>query len=335
MSKTGRFEKVEIRAHWPNEEQHFTPWMVDEGGLEILAEALGLKLESPEQEVSVGPFRADILCRNAADGSDVLIENQYGVSNHDHIGKLLTYSADLATHTVVWIAEEFHEKHRKALNHLNRITNDRFQYFAVKVSLWRIGDSEPAPRFEIVCKPSGWEHSTPSFDIENLSDTEKLRINYWTALRDHTTKNGSFINFRKIKPSPYLDCQIRDKFGISAHLLTRNEIGVSLFMVGENAIERFDLLKRQGEDIQNELETALEWENSRVYLPKNDTDPRKKAEWENQHEWLMSKLESFDRVFRPRIKIINDNWKNKVESQTDRPNIPTDIENPPHVRDFS
>ena len=78
MSKTGRFERVNIRDHWPNEELDFTPWMVDGGGLEILAETLGLKLDSAEQEVSVGPFRADILCRNTADGSDVLIENQYG-----------------------------------------------------------------------------------------------------------------------------------------------------------------------------------------------------------------------------------------------------------------
>ena len=85
MSKTGRLEKVEIRNHWPNEERDFTPWMVEEGGLDILADALGLKLEDAEGEVNVGPFRADILCRNTADGSDVIIENQYGISNHDHI----------------------------------------------------------------------------------------------------------------------------------------------------------------------------------------------------------------------------------------------------------
>lgn len=131
MSKTGRLEKIKIRDHWRYEAQDFKPWMVDEGGLDILADALGLKLEDAEGEVSVGPFKADILCRNAADGSDVIIENQYGISDHDHIGKLLTYSADLPAHTVILVAEEIHDKHRKALNHLNRITDDHFRYFAV------------------------------------------------------------------------------------------------------------------------------------------------------------------------------------------------------------
>ena len=325
MSKTGRLEKVKIRDHWPDEARDFTPWMVNEGGLEILAETLGLKLEDAEEEVSVGPFKADILCRNAADGSDVVIENQYEISDHDHIGKLLTYSADLEAHTIIWIAEEFREKHRKALNHLNRITDDHFRYFAVRISLCRIGDSKPAPRFEIVCKPSGWEQSTQNFDIENLSDTEKLRIDYWNALRDYMNNKGSHVNFRKIASISYLDCSRRDGFGIRAHLVpTRNEIGVSLFMVTEDSIERFDLIERQRREIENELGATLEWEEeNKVYLPKKDTDPRDKADWENQHEWLRSTLESFDRMFRPRIREINNNWKNKEESQTDPIDIST------------
>ena len=323
MSKTGRLEKVEIRNHWPNEERDFTPWMVEEGGLDILADALGLKLEDAEGEVNVGPFRADILCRNTADGSDVIIENQYGISNHDHIGKLLTYSADLGTHTAIWIAEEFHEKHREALNHLNRITDDRFRYFAVRVSIWRIGDSKPAPRFEIVCKPSGWEQSPQNFDIENLSDTEKLRIDYWNALRDYMNNKGSHVKFRKIASISYLDCSRRDGFGIRAHLVpTRNEIGVTLFMVVDDAIGSFDLLERQRGEIENEFGAELEWEENKVYLPKKDTDTWDKDDWENQHEWLMSKLELFDRVFRPRIQKINNSWQYMEAYSVDSLDIP-------------
>ena len=331
MSKTGRLtaqrvaqEKVKIRDHWPKEADDFTPWMVNEGGLDILADALGLKLDSAEHEVKVGSFRADILCKDTADDSNVVIENQYENSDHAHIGKLLTYSADSEAHTVIWIAEKFRVKHRKVLNHLNEITDERFRYFAVKVSLWRIGDSKPAPRFDIVCKPSGWEQRTQNFDIENLSDTEKLRIDYWNALQDYMNNKGSHVKFRKVASTSYLDCSRRDGFGISAHLVpTRNEIGVSLYMVTEDSIERFDLIERQREEIENELEETLEWTKNRVYLPKKDTDPRDKADWENQHEWLMSKLELFDKVFRPRIREINNNWKNKEESQTDPIDIST------------
>ena len=323
MSKTGKLEKVKIRGHWPDEARDFTPWMVNKGGLEILADVLGLKLEDAEGEVSVGPFRADILCRNTADGSDVLIENQYGISNHDHIGKLLTYSADLATHTAIWIAEDFYEEHRKTLNHLNKITDNGFRYFAVEVSLWRIGDSKPAPRFDIVCKPIGWEQRTPSIEIQNLNETEELRIKYWTALRDYMNDKGSRVTLRKIAPTSNLLCRGSDNFRIKAHLLTKNEIGVSLYMVTEDSIDRFDLIERQRGKIENELEETLKWTKNRVYLPKKDTDPWNKDDWENQHEWLMSKLESFDRVFRPRIREINNNWKNEEESQTDPLDIST------------
>ena len=85
-------------------------------------------------------------------------------------------------------------------------------------------------------------------------------------------------------------------------MLTKNEIGISLYIVRDDAIGNFGLLERQRKAIESDLEATLEWTENRVYLPKKDTDPRDKANWENQHEWFMSKLESFDRVFRPLIR---------------------------------
>ena len=74
----------------------------------------------------MGSFSADILCRRLDGGSDeeswVVIENQYGRTNHDHLGKLLTYAAGLKARTVVWIAEEFRDEHRAALDLLNAST---------------------------------------------------------------------------------------------------------------------------------------------------------------------------------------------------------------------
>ena len=313
MSKTGRLEKVEIRDHWPDEARDFTPWMADKGGLEILAEALGLKLEFPESEVRVGTFSADILCQNTADDSNVLIENQYGVSNHDHIGKLLTYSADLGAYTAIWIAEEFHEKHHKALNHLNQFTDDTFQYFAVKVSLWRIGDSKPAPRFDIVCKPCGWEQRTPKLDTESLGETQKLRLKYWAGLREYMVDNASSVK----PPTPTKRDNVRfsigkTKFTVHACIASRNrEIGIRLYMAGDSAKPHYHQLKVQQEEIHSEFGETLEWdelptnERSRISLSKQDTDPLDENDWAHQYEWFTTKLDRFDRVFRSRITKLN------------------------------
>ena len=313
MSKTGRLEKVEIREHWTDEARDFTPWMVNGGGLEILAETLGLKLEDAKKEISVGPFRADILCQDTADDSNVVIENQYEISNHDHIGKLLTYSADSEAHTIIWIAEEFREKHREALNHLNRITDDRFRYFAVKVSLWRIGDSEPAPRFDIVCKPCGWEQRKQSVGIENLSETQKLHLKYWTGLIKYMVDNGTGIN----PPDPTKDNNLRfsiggKKFRLHARLSSRNrEIGIRLYMAGDSAKPHYYELEEQQEKIHKEFGETLEWneapedERSQISLSKQNTDPSDENDWQHQYEWFTTRLERFNQVFQPRIKKLN------------------------------
>ncbi len=121
-------------------------------------------LELEGQELNVGDFRADILCRNAVDGSLVLIENQLERTDHKHLGQIIAYSSNLDIHTVIWIAKEFRAEHRRALDRLNEIRNEKFRYFGIEVRVWQIGDSTPAPQFEIVSKPKDWNRLTKSSD---------------------------------------------------------------------------------------------------------------------------------------------------------------------------
>ena len=148
MQKLGRLERVKLREAWSTEAQDFTPWLAREENLAILSETLEVELQPEAQEKSVGPFRADILCRNADDGGTwVLIENQLERTDHLHLGQLLTYAAGLNAVTICWIAASFTDEHRAALDWLNEITDERFHFFGLEVELWRIGDSEPAPKF--------------------------------------------------------------------------------------------------------------------------------------------------------------------------------------------
>jgi hypothetical protein len=98
----GSLEKVELESIWPDEAQDFTPWLAKPENLLILGNTLGMDLEPEEEEAAVGPFSADILCKNAADGSWVVIENQIKRMDHGHLGQILTYAAGLSAKTLIW-----------------------------------------------------------------------------------------------------------------------------------------------------------------------------------------------------------------------------------------
>ena len=128
--KLGRLEKVDdIRGEvWQTEDKHFTPWLAEDENISLLGDAIGLSLEVEAQEQAVGPFRADILCRDIADDSWVLIENQLERTDHTHLGQLMTYASGLKAVTIVWIAKKFTEEHRSSLDWLNEITDDSFNF---------------------------------------------------------------------------------------------------------------------------------------------------------------------------------------------------------------
>jgi hypothetical protein len=155
----GRLERVELRDIWASEAASFTPWLARSENIAILGETLNIELELEAQQRAVGPFRADLLCKDIDTDRWVLIENQLERTDHTHLGQLLTYASGLDAVTIIWIAARFTEEHRSTLDWLNKITNESFRFFGLEVELWRIGDSPAAPRFNIVSKPNEWSHS--------------------------------------------------------------------------------------------------------------------------------------------------------------------------------
>ena len=148
MHEFDRSRRVQLRDIWPHEARDFTPWLAE--NLVFLAEALDMDLELEATEKRVGDFRADIVCRNRADNSRVIIENQLEKSNHQHLGKVLTYAAGLDAATIIWIAEKFRPEHRDVLNWLNRNTFIALQFFGVELKVFQIAASPYAPEFTVV-----------------------------------------------------------------------------------------------------------------------------------------------------------------------------------------
>lgn len=231
----GRLEKIDLRDIWRSEAQDFTPWLAQSENLSLLAEALDMELEKEAQEKNVGPFRADILCKDTLDGSWVLIENQLERTDHLHLGQLLTYAAGLHAVTIVWVSTKFTEEHRAALDWLNEITEEKFRFFGLEVELWRIGDSPPAPKFNVVSKPNEWTRSVGDaarrIETETLTETKALQLKFWSELREALEGHRS-IRSQKPFPQHWTNFAIgRAGFHLDAVLNTREDrIGVGLYI---------------------------------------------------------------------------------------------------------
>jgi hypothetical protein len=200
----GRLKKVDLREAWESEAGDFTPWLAQEENIALLSDTIGIDLEVEAQEKNVGPFRADILCKDTATDHWVLIENQLEKTDHTHLGQLMTYAAGLNAVTIVWIADRFTDEHRAALDWLNDITNETFNLFGLKVELWRIGNSPIAPKFNIVSKPNDWTKSlavaASQVESAGLSEARLLNLEYWTEFRERLIKANCSVRPTKAKP---------------------------------------------------------------------------------------------------------------------------------------
>ena len=314
MAKLERLIKVPLREFWEGEASDFTPWLAEEENISLLGETIGVELEVEAQEKNVGPFRADILCKDTVTDKWVLIENQLERTDHSHLGQLLTYAAGLDAVTVVWVAERFTDEHRAALDWLNEVTAEGLSFFGLEIELWRIGDSPRAPKFNVVSHPNDWTKTVSRISpTEELTPTNQLYLEYWTALRDLLEERSGVIKPAEPPAKYWMAFAIgRSKFRLDASASVRGKwICVSLTLRGPNAKPHFYLLERDKVDIEEDIGAELEWDEKHgrkrdyINLSLEEIDLEDHQDWNRQHEWLCDKLEVFHNVFSPRVKTLD------------------------------
>jgi hypothetical protein len=299
--KLARMEPVDLREEWTSESGDFTPWLADADNLSLLGETIGLDLECEAKEKNVGPFRADILCRDTTTGDWVLIENQLERTDHSHLGQLLTYAAGLKAVTIVWIAQHFTEEHRAVMDWLNEITDERFNFFALEIELWRIVGSPAAPKFNVVCKPNDWSRTitdaAKATDGE-LTETRQLYLEYWGALKTHLEESGSSVQMAKPLPQMWMNFAVgRSSFCVSASVSRTKQLGwVQLVITGAGHVQYYRLLHRDKEQIGAEIGHGLEWrelpdkKESNIRQGFKDFDVEARQDWPRQHELIRQAL---------------------------------------------
>ncbi|MBN1663093.1 MAG: DUF4268 domain-containing protein [Deltaproteobacteria bacterium] len=319
----GRLTKVELREAWTSESSDFTPWLAQEENLKLLGETIGIELELEAQEKDVGPFRADILCKDTATDNWVLIENQLARTDHSHLGQLLTYAAGLNAVTIAWIAERFTAEHRATLDWLNERTDEKINLFGLEIELWRIADSPIAPKFNIISQPNDWSRTVQKAAAGEgtVSVHKQLRLKFWSAFRQYMETAGSFVRCQKPSPQHWMNHAI-GRSGV--HLdsivslwnsetgLKGPEVRTELYLDGPNAKPEFSVLEKQKESIEKALGFTLTWHNPenkaacRLYTRRN-ADFTNEARWPELFEWLRTHLETMHKVFAPIVKNLKSN----------------------------
>jgi hypothetical protein len=317
MTELGRLEKVDLREVWMNEAGQFTPWLAKPDNMKLLGETIGMELDVEAQEKPVGPFSADILCRDTASDCWVVIENQLERTDHTHLGQLMTYAAGLDAVTIVWIAQRFTAEHRAALDWLNQITDEKINFFGLEVELWRIGNSAIAPKFNIVSQPNNWVETVRSSTKGQITETKQLQLEYWMAFRQHMEDCGSAIPCSKPYPQNWINHSIgRAGFKFisvasatdsESNTYSTGEIRVELIIDCTDGKEYYALLLQHKDEINAGIGLPLKWynpENARVcrVYARRSADILDRTKWKEWHEWTRVTLEKFYEVLSPIVK---------------------------------
>lgn len=318
IDNLGRLTRVDLRKLFANEAGDFTPWLAREENLGLLGDSVGLALQLEAQEKEVGPFRADILCKDTATSNWVLIENQVEKTDHTHLGQLLTYAAGLEAVTIVWIAERFTEEHRAALDWLNEHTDEKINFFGLEIELWRIGESPVAPKFNVISQPNDWIRTVKAAagQASESSELNRIQLRFWTAFREYMEAKHSNIRCQKPAERQWMDHGIgRSGYVLAAIISTWNsvtssysspEIRVEFVIKSDNAKGDFSVLERKRQEIDQAIGSPVTWHNPlenkhcKIYV-RQDSDFRNEALWPQQHQWLKEKLELFKKVFLPYV----------------------------------
>lgn len=306
-----RIEKVDIRSQWANEEYDFTPWLAQEGNIQILADEIGIDIEVEDTEVFIGSYKADVVARDG-EGRKIIIENQLSKTDHKHLGQILTYASGVDAKIIIWVCTAVTDEHRQAIDWLNEISNEDVAFFACEIELWRIDDSKAAPVFKTKSSPNDWFKSVKNaIPVKALSETKQLHLKFWNAFKEYMDDAGTDLRMRNPWPRNWYPITIgRSKFQITLTNNTQtNRLGCEIYIRGKQAKKAFSLLYTDKAEIENQI-GQLDWQE----LPEGQDcrivnykkfDVKEESSWSEIFAWMKERSESLYKVFSPKVKKLN------------------------------
>ena len=304
----GRITKMNPRNIWAHEALDFTQWLVREENISVLCQELQINITNVRAEASAGRYYVDIVGDEIESNRKVVIENQLESTDHKHLGQLLTYASAFDASIIVWLVTDYAEEHRQAIDWFNHNMPESISFFLVQIEVYKIGDSDPAPKFNIICEPNNWSKTVKkSSKGDDVSDLKLLQKEFWEGLRSLGASLSSKVTFgRAPRAQHWYDVSI----GTSrCHLaLTINSqkkyVACEVYIRDDLALYATFLENRTS--IETAVGSELEWMElptataSRIKLALS-CDPKNKENWLDYHQWLVTTVEKFSSAFTPHV----------------------------------
>lgn len=303
MEQLGTITKIkDLRSVWAHEAHDFTKWLSEEENLSLLGEAIGIDIVLEERESPVGDFNADLFAYEEGTQRRIIIENQLEDTNHEHLGKIITYASGKDAEVVVWIVKRARDEHRQAIEWLNQHTDNRIGFFLIEIELWQIGASLKAPMFNIVEKPNDWAKEMKG--SESLNETKRITLNFWQQFVDKMHTNADFMkqfSLRTPKPRHYFDISAgSSQYHLSLTYRTQKNIIESGIYISDNK-DIFEKFKSNKDQIEEMLGCTLDWREAAKacrIIARQSVDTKNSARWNNYFDWMAEKSLLFMKVIK-------------------------------------
>ena len=310
----GKREEVSVREVWPLETS-FSDWLASAEGLELIASDIGVSVEDAQRECSPGDFRCDIVGRALGDENHVVvIENQFNKTDHDHLGKMLTYAAVHSATTGIWISERISDDHRQVIDWLNSVTPPNVNFYLAQIKLYRIGNSAVAPELDVVCRPNAGaklrERAKPNAS-PGANERRVWAKEFWDDVIPYIREQKPPFNPQSPGGEAWSNITLgRAGFWLGLTMASRfSRISCQFCVNVPWRLDAFNQLFAQREAIEAEIGAKLEWDalpdakisRVRLYADINPSDPDQR---DQVKAWMHKQGVAFYRAFRPRVQAL-------------------------------
>jgi hypothetical protein len=308
MAVLGKLKKIDLREAWKHEALDFTQWLAKDENLALLSEEIGVDINLIETEANVGSFNVDILAEDS-NGRKIVIENQLESTNHDHLGKIITYASGYNAEIIIWIVKDVRNEHKQAIDWLNEHTDEKINFFAIKLELWQIDGSPYAPKFQIISKPNEWAKIMKA-PISSLTERKLKLLDFWTALNEYLNNKNSEINPQKPSSDHWNNISVgTSKAHISLTALAKEKKIGCEFYIPDNKELYFYLVEHK-EEIEQIFGQELYWQElkgkkaSRISISRDNFNLYEDNDWEKDFAWFENNAIRLKKAICPFLKII-------------------------------
>lgn len=259
--KIGKLTEVDVRDLWKHEQYDFSNWLAKVENIKLLDDEIGLTLMDINKEVYIGSYRCDLVAKDETTGQIVIIENQLEATNHDHLGKIITYAAGLDAKTIIWIVKEAREEHKAAIEWLNNNSSEEIGFFLIELHAYKINDSLPAPMFKVVEKPNNFtKTSKQNYSDKELNRSQNERLMFWEEFNTVIVAKGKPFSVRKPTTDHWYDVAIgTSEAHLAINLVNKeNKIVLELYILDNKNL--FDHIYEDKEKIESTLQMSFSWE---------------------------------------------------------------------------